>query len=311
MLRPDDVWLATLTQFNFYVNGHADEMRSMFVQHDGKAELSIEVSPGLLSETRVTNFVLKMTCLMEEQIVDKEFRDWVMPSFSTTRDEDRGVAGIVMMGSMQKYFDYVMFIACGFPSVALLGEKKDWEDVLKRVGKLSKYGKEAKEWSVLLTPVVKGMIRTFKRPKDEKAKDFWLKAVHQVGAEGSGGDLETISGWITAFCFWNEKGKRIEGLELEGRALKTRLEERKRLVLDGVKFPLISPKGIPVGLVSVPVKVIDFMSGVEKMATMTAGLVGMTATKKKMKDQRGFDTFQPRSGWWMLEESSKPLRKLT
>jgi Domain of unknown function (DUF4419) len=254
--------------------------------------------------------VLKMTCLMEEQIVDKKFREWIMPAFTTTKDEDRAVASIVMMGTMQKYFEYVMMIGCGFPSITLLGEKADWENILRRVGKLGKYGKEAKEWSGLLTPVIKGMIRTFKKPNDERVKDFWLKVVHQIGADGSGGDMETISGWITAFCFWDEKGKRVEGLEIEGQKFETKFEDRKRLVLDGVKFPLIRPKDIPVGLVSVPVKVIDLVLKVEQMTTMTAGLVGMTATKKKEKDQGGFNTFQPRSGWWMFEESSKPLGKI-
>lgn len=41
-LRPDDVWQAIITQFSFYVAGHAEELRSKFVAHDGTVNLVLE-----------------------------------------------------------------------------------------------------------------------------------------------------------------------------------------------------------------------------------------------------------------------------
>ena len=41
VIRPDDVWLAILTQFSIYVNAHAEEHRRQFVAHDGQIELEI------------------------------------------------------------------------------------------------------------------------------------------------------------------------------------------------------------------------------------------------------------------------------
>jgi hypothetical protein len=57
-----------------------------------------------------------------------------MPAFSTTTSHDTDVASIVMMASMQKYFSYYScaFI-CGIPSVTLLGEKADYELILRRL----------------------------------------------------------------------------------------------------------------------------------------------------------------------------------
>ncbi|KAE9375114.1 hypothetical protein N431DRAFT_530964 [Stipitochalara longipes BDJ] len=309
VLRPDDVWLAILTQFNFYVNGHAEEMRHLFVAHEGKKELSITTDYALLSEGTMSNFVLKMTCLIEEEVVDKKLRKWIMPDFSTTTGTDSAAASIVMMGTMQRYFDYFIKRGCGFPSVTLLGQKKDWKEILKRVGELGRYGKETKDWSALLKPVIKNMVKSFETPKASEIKDFWLKACHQKGQDGSGADVETISGWLTAFCFWDEKGKRIENADIEGQNSQTPYSER-RLMLDDVAFPLICPRDIPAGLVSVPLKVIDLVLGTEQMTTMTAGLVGMMATKKARRDEGKDNRFQPRSGWWMLEESVKPLEKL-
>jgi len=42
-IRADDVWLAILTQFSFFVSGNAEALRSLFVLHEGKKELSMIV----------------------------------------------------------------------------------------------------------------------------------------------------------------------------------------------------------------------------------------------------------------------------
>jgi len=90
--------------------------------------------------------------------------------------------------------------------------------------------------------------------------------------------------------------------------LKTAYSKRKTLVLGGVEFPVIRLKDISTGVVSVPVKVEDHLLGVEGLITVTAGLVGMNATKKSGNDEADSDYFQSRSGWWMLEEFVKPLK---
>ncbi|CDO75212.1 hypothetical protein BN946_scf184794.g19 [Trametes cinnabarina] len=41
-LRPDDVWIAILTQLCFYINAHVEELRRYFVAHDGKKELIVQ-----------------------------------------------------------------------------------------------------------------------------------------------------------------------------------------------------------------------------------------------------------------------------
>lgn len=35
IIRPDDVWLAILTQFNTYVNARPEDLRHHFVAHEG------------------------------------------------------------------------------------------------------------------------------------------------------------------------------------------------------------------------------------------------------------------------------------
>ncbi|KAJ4286402.1 hypothetical protein N0V88_008025 [Collariella sp. IMI 366227] len=47
-LWPDDVWLAVLTQFSFFVNGNAEALRSFFVTHTDKPELVFDARPPTL-----------------------------------------------------------------------------------------------------------------------------------------------------------------------------------------------------------------------------------------------------------------------
>ncbi|VUC22521.1 unnamed protein product [Clonostachys rosea] len=49
VLRPDDIWLAILVQFNFYVNANAEELRHLFVTHKEKKALAVDMCPISLS----------------------------------------------------------------------------------------------------------------------------------------------------------------------------------------------------------------------------------------------------------------------
>jgi hypothetical protein len=145
VLRPDDIWLSILTQFGFYVNVHAEELRSLFVVHEGKILLVVDFAPLPLSAVDMGDVAQKMTHLIHENVVDPELKDWIMPNFTTTTHENKSVAAIVMMGTLQEYFVYGMISGCGFPSVTLLGEKSDWEEILTRIHRLPKYGNETLE----------------------------------------------------------------------------------------------------------------------------------------------------------------------
>lgn len=48
----------------------------------------------------------EMGRLLEKNVVDPELRQWIIPDFSTTRRDDRVVASVLMMGTLQKYFSY-------------------------------------------------------------------------------------------------------------------------------------------------------------------------------------------------------------
>ncbi|MCJ1463123.1 hypothetical protein MMC07_001728 [Pseudocyphellaria aurata] len=295
-IRPEDVWISILAQFSLYVNANAEELRSKFVAHEGQKELLVD-EVGTIHSVDFGILAQRMTRELEKNVLDKDLRRWIMPSFTTTTYTDQVVAAIVMMGTLQKYFTYSMRLACGLPSVTLYGERSDWEDILMRLEKLPSFGEEAGRWYDLLKPVITRFVKTFDEPETEETKDFWQKIVHRR-REGSG--TSYYSGWITAFCFWNADGKSV-GLRPE--TLNTTANVSSHFELDGVPYHRIDSKEVPPGFVSVPVLVDD--NGIQYKTTMVAGSVACrlesAAAEVKGRLPGGRDALRPEVGWWMFE----------
>ncbi|CAH0020500.1 unnamed protein product, partial [Clonostachys rhizophaga] len=258
VLRPDDVWLAILVQFNFYVNAHAEELQHLFVTHKGKQVLELDMRPIPLSEIDFQQASEKFTELMKPFLVDESLSKWLLPAFTTTTANDQTVAALTLMSTMKKYFDYSLLSGgCGFPSVTLEGEKKDWELLAAKIQVLADYGDEPADWSVRLVKVVEKMIEGFDKPDDDNIKDFWMRACHAAREDGSGW-IETLSGWLTAFCYWGEDGKPVGDWSDE--ALKKLMPkvDRPRLTLDDIPFPVISRYKVPKAVTEVPIVVKNY-----------------------------------------------------
>ncbi|KAJ5624392.1 hypothetical protein N7510_000701 [Penicillium lagena] len=280
VLRPEDVWFSILVQLSFYIHAHAEELRAHFVEHEGQKHLKV-IEGGTIDSVDVGQLAVQLTGLIQQNVVDPELRDWIMPSFSTTTTTDEVVAAVIMMGTMQKYFSYEMEMTCGIPSVTLLGEKDDWEQLQSRIDKISTLGEEPTYFASLLKPVLEKFVASFDDSPSPDVVDFWNQCVH---FEWMGSGPDYLSGWVTAFCFWNTEGKTL--YRPQGR---------------------IDTSDIPSGCVSVPVQVND--NGCDLKTSMVAGMIGIGAksgANAKVSDgELVKDSIQPFSGWWMFEELSE------
>ncbi|RYO89292.1 hypothetical protein DL766_000929 [Monosporascus sp. MC13-8B] len=309
VVRPDDVWQAIISQFSLFVNGHAERLRHLFVSHEGRRTLTADLAPFDLSDIDLGKMALEFASIIQANVVDAEMRQWMLPGFSTTTDHDKAVAAFGMMGALQKYFEYHMLCGCGLPSVTLLGERADWAELARRVEKLPRYGEECARWAELLRPVMRHMLLTFDVPESQEVKDFWLRAVHEAGIEGSGWGIRTLSGWITAFAYFQENGNVTKDFDEE--YLRTAsmppyggyspsVEERKRLILDGVSYPLMGRRCIPRSVVVLPMTIRDLKTRVDRFTTVIAGSVGMSVSADST-------TTQPVSAWWVVQEFEEAI----
>lgn len=104
IIRPDDVWLAILTQFNLYVNAHSEELRHHFVAHEGQKELVVSADASNTTTYDWGKFPLEINKLIHENVIDQELRTWIIPDFTTTTATDKVICSIVMMSTLQDYF---------------------------------------------------------------------------------------------------------------------------------------------------------------------------------------------------------------
>ncbi|KAH8682806.1 hypothetical protein BGZ60DRAFT_368637 [Tricladium varicosporioides] len=286
-IRPEDIWFTILVQLNSYINAHAEEMRDFFVSHKGQKVLLIdrEHIMGKDGEPDFGKFAFMMTSLLDQNIKDKNLKNWVLPNFTTTTKADQAIASVIMMSTLQAYFEYYNPITCGIPSVTLLGEQEDWEKLEERIEKLSTFGKQPAEWQTLLKPVLSRFVKTFDNPKSEELRDFWQKICHKE-VDGCTGEVST-SGWINAFFYWNEKGNPFRSQYNPN---------TWHLKLDDVQYHEMDLDKYPSGQVSVPVTL------AEGMAKMVAGSCGMQATGlANGENESDQNTLQPVSGWWLFQ----------
>ncbi|CAO3574737.1 unnamed protein product [Mortierella alpina] len=237
-LRPDDVWMTILSQFNLCVNGNAEAMRHHFVAHSEKKGLEITTG-GNRYTVDFGELAKQMTGLIQENVVDPALQKWIIPDFTTTTADDIVVSSILMMATLKEYFDYKFSLMCGLPAVTLLGERSDWEKLLLRVEKLSEYGEDTTKWRDLLRPVLAGFVQTFDDPEAQQTKDFWQTIASYSGG-GSGPTY--LSGWITAFLFFNRDGKSLHE-EVHFEMFSN--EPVKGLSLDGATFHVVDTSDIP------------------------------------------------------------------
>ncbi|KAG6371845.1 hypothetical protein JVT61DRAFT_8841 [Boletus reticuloceps] len=338
IIRPDDVWLAILTQFCFFVNGNAEALRSAFVAHEGKRELVV-VSGGNRYTMDPAYMAHQMTELMQDHITDASLREWIMPSFTTTTVVDRSISAIVMMGTMKEYFSYAFGLCCGIPKVTLEGEKSDWEEILRRLERLKKYGIQTTSWYHLLRPIISRFVAAYDNPTSPENLEFWNKVAHQSGG-GSGPTW--LSGWITAFCIFDEqgrwKGNRLSEVQcgdtdtkkagdakadcvsedmqanddrdlsrLSADEFDSDSESTPHLTLDGFSYPRIDCDDIPCGYTYVDVKLDDNGSLFDTM--FVAGSVGsqICCTKETRLLPSGIrDTVRPLPAWWYFIKGEQP-----
>ena len=248
VIRPDDVWIAILSQLSFHINANAESLRKHFVAHEGKKELTLNIPSSRLEDIDWDKAGDGMVDLMHENLVDKGLKEWIMPKFTTTTRVDSTVSAIIMMSSMKEYFDFTFEMLCGIPHVTLQGTKQDWLSLLEKLDKLDSWDDTTREWHKMLRPILKKFVAAFDGQTD---RDFWG---HVVSARHYGSGSTTIGGWITAFCAFSERGDFRRGKDHFPDDGWGKMEIYK---LEGVPYPTIESSEIPSGHADVNVKIID------------------------------------------------------
>jgi len=199
VLRPDDVWIAITSQFSAHINGNAEKFRDVFVSHKGQKEVMV-VQGGIVPD--YARFARQMTNELKKHIKRPDVIDWIVPQFSTTTYTDVVVGSVIAMSSMKKYFKMTFYSLCGIPEVTLLGTPDDWKMIHGKISLLREFGPICQKWAEMLAPVTENFYLSSIGKVDV---DFWQRVCSYKYANGSGSNI--LSGWITTFCVFSDKGK--------------------------------------------------------------------------------------------------------
>lgn len=235
-LGPDDVWITIMTSLSRYINANAEKLRNLFVSHEGQVELKAFGS-GSIYSANYDDLISQISDQIDKN-TKGELRSWAESSFSTTTPLQKIVSKVTLMGAMQKYFSYGMYLMCGLPKVTLLGTVEDWNSILARIGKIGELeDKTLQEWSKVLEFVMQNFVSAFNGSVDV---DFWNRIAHITGG-GSG--PRYIEGWVLALLGFGEKGEYL-------------LQDLKSIKATN-KFGRLDTNKVPPSVVAVPVKIDD------------------------------------------------------
>ena len=196
-IRPDDIWLMILQAAGLHINMNSEELRSQFVNFEGKQLLTV-VRPEFVLDSLDNDWgsvTLEFLKKIGENTVG-DFKEICEASFSTSTPLDHVTRSMTVMNALRKCFAY-RTCGCGFPYIVLEGKKEDWIRLKESTTRLlSKLGKFGTEWSQSLLPLLDKMTEPFHGIVDRL---FWNSMYTLVPRILSGIVWEPMSGWVNIF----------------------------------------------------------------------------------------------------------------
>ncbi|KAI9151353.1 hypothetical protein HJFPF1_08555 [Paramyrothecium foliicola] len=290
VLRPDEIWFEILAQLNFYMTAHAEDIRHLFVDHEGKEEIEVW-------EFTWRDVVAAFAGEIQARVKTDWLLEWIMPDFTTTTESDELTATVLMMGLMQHYFEFSGGIVCGLPAVTLLGEREDWVQLLDKLDHLDDFGPEPASYAQNLRPILERFVNTWDNPNSQTTRDFWKQIVRADRHFSCGaGPIEyDVSGWITGFMHWTPTGDlRINPAWFP----QDFTPSPGSITLDGITYFSQELTSLSVGYAKAPLKMLDYPEvGTDTMSYLLAGNVAVKRQAPKKKG--GFVKAQPLSAWFL------------
>lgn len=254
VIRPDDVWLSICVAFGKYVVTHSEEVKHLFVQHEGRKELEVKAAVTLAQLDTPEKWSWFTAAIVEEirKNSDEKMCDWFLPKFSTTTELDEMVSQLVLMGATKEYFDFKCTLCCGLSKVTLEGTLEDWQNIVERAKSMYTFKNSTiTAWTDLLVPVLEQFVEFYKGSIDE---EFWQRVCTYI-SRGSGGE-KGYRGWFLVFSPFDADGKYM-------------LRPKEKVDEDHI-YGMVDDADIISGTITVPIRVDD--NGVPHEMVVSAGV---------------------------------------
>ncbi|MCQ2064560.1 MAG: DUF4419 domain-containing protein [Bacteroidaceae bacterium] len=235
VLSPDVIWSLISQGFANHVSRNPEEMRHLFVDHEGKIDLLVETAEDLLTGDADWNGIVDG---FYHQIADNTkdgIAQLMAQPFSTTGPNELMASQVVLMKTMESYFQYiVIYMGCGIPSVTLTGTPQDWQSILDRVKEFRRYGLDW--WVDDLEPILTEFVKASKGKPDTR---FWQSIVKKYrpgemrGAACGFDESTELDGWFLKFFPYDRNGRLPEKVRITHEMLPEQVTTQfKYVILD-------------------------------------------------------------------------------
>jgi hypothetical protein len=270
VLSPDMIWLTVLQGVAQHLN-HGESLRPRLVAHRTKIELVVDSMLTGLPETDAQMMAVTRQFLeaIERHVLpDKRFL--LSTEFSTTTDLDRIAGSVVIMDGFQPYFDYVLRIGCGIPSVTLEGTPADWELLASKVRLLHESDLEVSWWTKHLLPLCGQFVRASRGDVDQ---DHWMNLCKLVKRYGA----DDLNGWLLKFIPYVRDERNQPPVD-RNPVLELTTYDDAPADAASAQFEITGCTSdmLPTGISSAPVIVQDRSSGESAECQFLAGFVGVS-----------------------------------
>mmetsp|Transcript_43815 Transcript_43815/g.76305 ORF Transcript_43815/g.76305 Transcript_43815/m.76305 type:complete len:509 (-) Transcript_43815:243-1769(-) len=241
---PDDLWTLIIQGVSKHIELNAEELRSKFVDFEGKKVLRIHRDHFVLgSPSNDWAGCFEEWSQMVADNIGKENTANLVPTFSTTGALEKALHELALMDCMKSYFELRLKTWCGISKVKLLGTHDDWLLLLEKVEGLRQY--ELGWWVDALMPILQKILKTY--TGEEVDKIFWYTIYKQWSTYGSGGSTY-VNGWITSFFPYVNGHRRHQFSNLEQLREDASKQAERGCCLDGT----LDHMDVPIGVSTTP-----------------------------------------------------------
>ena len=269
---PDDWWNVIVRNVAQAIdkNGEKNKVRDFFVEHEGKKTIEV-ILPGRLDNIDYSWLFDQFSEGIRMNIKTPGYVDLMQADFSTTTPDQLISSQIMLMSSVQKYFDFGMSTMCGIPGVDMKGTLQDWKQLVTKTENLKSMLQPLmnelllEDWFITTLRTLKNLVDTFEGKPD---KEWWSHILSWNKRYGSGA-RSWWSGWMIDFL-------------MAGKAE--------------------SPQDFQSGMVSVPLEIKDPPVAVSDVGELVAGTFGYT-----VEEGQRAPVVEAKQGWVLFLPKGSPV----
>lgn len=169
----------------FIDEARSQKIRDMFVSHQGKETIAVEIPVRTLDEADYEQVFNQFSTELHGRIEIPEFTNKMQNDFSTTKRQHQIASQINLMASLQEFFEYeVIDFGCGLRAVEMYGEESAWDKLNQKLANIRAILEPIKDdihisdkWWDDVSNVFHNLALTRKDPSNPKVHKFWSEII--------------------------------------------------------------------------------------------------------------------------------------